>query len=124
MHLQIVFLKKCFITKNTIVILMASMNRMIMSFNTIFIGNCIINFKKEDKLCTICVQNFLSHIGFQILKNPVLVYPSIHYYLAMKTILSKKEGWDHPGSTSMFSGMIEKTSPPDKLVLHTFEKRK
>ena len=38
--------------------------------------------------------------------------------------LIEKEGWDHPGSTSMFSGMIEKTSPPDKLVLHTFEKRK
>ena len=46
--------------------------------------------------------------------------PSLPRY---EDYLIEKEGWDHPGSTSMFSGMIEKTSPPDKLVLHTFEKR-
>ena len=44
--------------------------------------------------------------------------PSLPRY---EDYLIEKEGWDHPGSTSMFSGMIEKTSPPDKLVLHTFE---
>ena len=75
-------------------------------------------------LCTICVQNPPSHIGFQDTQKPNFEV-SVHSLLpCYEDYLIEKEGWDHPGSTSMFSGMIEKTSPPDKLVLHTFEKRK